>query len=447
MEDYSLDDDEQLVFQPSTPRFPAVSDDGERAPSPTAASTPAPLSLTTASLTPVANPEFDLQEPFSQHASVSILDAENRVDGLTKFMVYGVQTRLRHEMPGFPELNFCVWRRFTEFEVLRNFLCDRYPFAIVPPIPEKKTNFKLSKLSIDKSDPEFLGKRRLAFQRFMNKLLDHKVLSNCPNFRDFLKTDTWRQNLVIEVNGSRHFWAPPTIDLKSMTSSTPKLVDEDFLNIRHYSSKLQMYVQHICTTYARVARQMTDCFTLQSRIATAFAELADSEAQLGDVLQITSQRLASVSDLLTIKLEDEEDVFFDPFREYIAYADAMNMVVEHHLKNVGEIEASERELKAKQTALDALHNPTDKRKGMTETERETRVQDLTADIGNTQLVLESQLLACQTHKDSVVLEVQRFHAEKVRLVRKILLQYAKINREFCLQNIKTFQLIREAAVE
>lgn len=30
-----------------------------------------------------------------------------------------------------------VWRRYSEFEVLRNFLSVAYPFIIIPPLPEK----------------------------------------------------------------------------------------------------------------------------------------------------------------------------------------------------------------------------------------------------------------------------------------------------------------------
>lgn len=30
-----------------------------------------------------------------------------------------------------------VWRRYSEFEALRQFLCAVYPHIVIPPLPEK----------------------------------------------------------------------------------------------------------------------------------------------------------------------------------------------------------------------------------------------------------------------------------------------------------------------
>ncbi len=34
-----------------------------------------------------------------------------------------------------------VWRRYSEFEVLRNFLSVAYPFIVIPPLPEKAVSY------------------------------------------------------------------------------------------------------------------------------------------------------------------------------------------------------------------------------------------------------------------------------------------------------------------
>lgn len=33
-----------------------------------------------------------------------------------------------------------LWRRYSEFEILRNFLLVTYPHLVVPPLPEKRVS-------------------------------------------------------------------------------------------------------------------------------------------------------------------------------------------------------------------------------------------------------------------------------------------------------------------
>jgi sorting nexin-4 len=39
-----------------------------------------------------------------------------------------------------------VWRRYSEFEVLRLFLCAVYPHIVIPPLPEKAVSWLISAL-------------------------------------------------------------------------------------------------------------------------------------------------------------------------------------------------------------------------------------------------------------------------------------------------------------
>lgn len=44
------------------------------------------------------------------------------------------------EMPGYGEPATCLWRRYSEFELLRNYLEVMYPAIIIPPLPEKRVS-------------------------------------------------------------------------------------------------------------------------------------------------------------------------------------------------------------------------------------------------------------------------------------------------------------------
>jgi len=44
------------------------------------------------------------------------------------------------EMPFYGEPPTGVWRRYSEFELLRSYLEVMYPAIVVPPVPEKRVN-------------------------------------------------------------------------------------------------------------------------------------------------------------------------------------------------------------------------------------------------------------------------------------------------------------------
>ena len=84
-----------------------------------------------------------------------------------------------------------VWRRFSDFELLRQYFAYIIPSALLPPLPEKTMNFKIAKLGGDRFDPVFLEKRRAAFQCFMRRLLKHPRITSSKALYEFCVTQKW----------------------------------------------------------------------------------------------------------------------------------------------------------------------------------------------------------------------------------------------------------------
>lgn len=57
-----------------------------------------------------------------------------------------------------------VWRRYSEFELLRMQLENKYPEAIIPPLPEKTASFTRQSQSSDNIDPVFVDRRRVGLE-------------------------------------------------------------------------------------------------------------------------------------------------------------------------------------------------------------------------------------------------------------------------------------------
>lgn len=57
-----------------------------------------------------------------------------------------------------------LWRRYTEFELLRAYLEISYPYVVLPPLPEKKVLYAWQKVTTDTFDPDFVDRRRAGLE-------------------------------------------------------------------------------------------------------------------------------------------------------------------------------------------------------------------------------------------------------------------------------------------
>ncbi|CAK7201313.1 hypothetical protein SEUCBS139899_004016 [Sporothrix eucalyptigena] len=81
-----------------------------------------------------------------------------------------------------PGHSFCIYKRYSEFDTLRKRLVASFPQArgggALPPLPPKSV--------LGKFRPEFLEKRRLGLQYFLNCILLNPEFAGSPVLRDFL---------------------------------------------------------------------------------------------------------------------------------------------------------------------------------------------------------------------------------------------------------------------
>ena len=83
-----------------------------------------------------------------------------------------------------------LWRRYTEFELLRAYLEVTYPYIVLPPLPEKKVLYAWQKVTTDTFDPDFVDRRRAGLEvtiLFYDKALI--ALMHVFNMSNFLKSN------------------------------------------------------------------------------------------------------------------------------------------------------------------------------------------------------------------------------------------------------------------
>ena len=139
---------------------------------------------------------IDLKDPSSQVKPIGGYSGNN------SFVTYVIQVTNHSEGKSFQ-----VRHRYSDFELLRAYLCRRYPFMVIPTIPEKQTLLEalgtLAKapLTLGRagSDPGTVSKRRRMFESFLHRIVRKRILCDDLTVKAFLGIDEtvkWKETAL-----------------------------------------------------------------------------------------------------------------------------------------------------------------------------------------------------------------------------------------------------------
>jgi hypothetical protein len=124
------------------------------------------------------------------------------VSGNNSFITYVIQ--VTNQLEG---KSTEVRHRYSDFELLRAYLCRQYPFTVIPTIPEKQTLLEalgtLAKapLTLGRAgtDPEVVSKRKRMFESFLHRIVRKRILCEDLTVKAFLGVDAtvkWRDSAL-----------------------------------------------------------------------------------------------------------------------------------------------------------------------------------------------------------------------------------------------------------
>lgn len=161
------------------------------------------------------------EEDRDKFLDISLSDPSKVGDGMSSYMIYKLTTKTNY--PCFKSGEFGTTRRFSDFLNLYEKLKEKHLSAgrILPPAPEKDM-FGMAKVKMSKDEVpiDFIGKRRAALERFLNRLGKHKVFRFDPDFREFLEISS---ELPKATNTSALSGASMVKMFKNMTDSVSKI--------------------------------------------------------------------------------------------------------------------------------------------------------------------------------------------------------------------------------
>ncbi|KAM9845815.1 sorting nexin-4-like [Aulostomus maculatus] len=383
---------------------------------------------------------------------------KNAVNMLETFTVYLLETRpmdaLAEGRGGAPDT---LWRRYSEFELLRNYLIVSYPYVVVPPLPEKRAEFVWHKLSADNMDPDFVERRRVGLENFLLRVASHPVLSDDKILYHFLTEEHGWKEVVYDTG----FQAKADSRLRALSATfRVRNPDKRFMEMKRYSDELQSHTSQLLRARVRVADRLYGVYKIHGNYGRVFSEWSAIEKEMGDGLQSAGHHMdgyaASIDDIL-----EEEEHYADQLKEYLFYAEALRFgesrtsssgseasqcsrswflfraVCRKHELTQYELETACQDLLSRKQQREELASGivrTFSFKGMTNKlfgqeapeQREARLKQLEELIAEGEDVVKEKTVECEEYVDKAWVDMQRFREQYVKDLREALISYALI---------------------
>ncbi|KAL2102990.1 hypothetical protein ACEWY4_002158 [Coilia grayii] len=287
---------------------------------------------------------------------ITVAEAEKRtgkkaVNMQETYTVYLIETRPSAAVSeGQSVAPDALWRRYSEFELLRNYLLVTYPFIVVPPLPEKRAEFVWHKLSADNMDPDFVERRRVGLENFLLRVASHPVMSSDSIFYHFLTKERGWKEVVYDTG----FQAKADSRIRALNATfRVKNPDKRFMEMKHYSDELQSITSQLLRARARVADRLYGVYKVHGNYGRVFSEWSAIEKEMGDGLQSAGHHMdayaASIDDIL-----EEEEHYADQIKEYLFFAEALRAVCRKHELSQYELETASLDLTSKKQQREEL---------------------------------------------------------------------------------------------
>ncbi|KAM4711791.1 sorting nexin-4-like [Anableps anableps] len=343
-----------------------------------------------------------------------------------------------------------LWRRYSEFELLRNYLIVTYPYIVVPPLPEKRAEFVWHKLSADNMDPDFVEHRRIGLENFLLRVASHPVLSNNEMLYNFLTKEHGWKEMVYETG----FQAKADSRLRALSATfRVRSPHKRLVEMKHYSDGLQSHTSQLLRARTRVADRLYAVYKVHGNYGRVFSEWSAIEKEMGDGLQSAGHHMdayaASIDDIL-----EEEEHYADQLKEYLSYAEALRAVCRKHELSQFELEMASQDLTSKKQQREELATGivrTFSLKGMTNKlfgqeapeQREAKLNLLEELIAEGEETVKEKTAECDEHAEKAWADILRFKDQKDKDLQEALINYALMQISMCKKGIQVWSNAKE----
>ncbi|KAI8637686.1 hypothetical protein BD408DRAFT_447423 [Parasitella parasitica] len=284
------------------------------------------LPTSTTPPTPTAKPPFvppkskpvELGNPEIAHMEITISDPQKHQDATQgTFITYLVTTNTQvenfHSSTPRP-----VRRRYQDFVWLHTTLSLEYPACIVPPLPEKH---RLEYIKGDRFSSEFIQRRQLSLQWFLDRISRHPLLQASQCTRIFLESNDFKNDKRAQVLNIPHTTSIIDSISDTLVNAFVKLKkpDERFEDMKEQISKLEDNLNTVQKLYYRINKRQLDLQNDYTNFANSIQGLSALETNITNSLHQFAETSKAYSKAMKDMTDIEEMQFLNEIHELLAY--------------------------------------------------------------------------------------------------------------------------------
>ena len=373
-----------------------------------------------------------------QLLDIKIAEFEKRKD----FVVFKVTSRARLN-PGMTlptdtlieheggDLLITVMRRYSDFDLLRNFLLVKYPSYIVPPLPDKaSTNYMMNKVfSADNSD--FLSQRLSFLEIFLTRIHRLTKLSKDVWFERFLYLERWKDEVLSDYASATNL---SKVHSSSFFSRMPNSPNPEMSEISIFATKSQEFLTTLLKSYDRLKSTRQATFQSTGDFGNTLQNWADVDGSQSEMFQYSSGMINTFQDALVKVEEDEEYKLVGPSKEYISYSEAVKAAVKRQYSMAVASEKAAENYKSKTFARDKADKQLEEARNANKNVPKAEERQKTAEtqLEDARTDMESKERAVKEFTDEFITNYKNYQAQRKVDFRAIFLNFSR--SQFLLNN-------------
>jgi sorting nexin-7/30/sorting nexin-8 len=257
------------------------------------------------------------------------------------------------------ELNYIVYRRYSDFEWLRAILRKLYPRHLIPPLPGKKMGTR-------RFDLDFIEKRMKFLQKFMDDVVNVESFKACEALVAFLKFNDREQfdRKIKEMNSI--VCTGYVQDMKTLSGKIHAIDYDDnekyYINIHNYF-KLQIQIYNrlnynMKNYYRNISSACKNLEDIQNDFDTL--EKLNTKVQMKPEISKTFEELSIFFKNWGRILSNENEIIKEKIRDFFKYQKMENLSYLELIEGRNEIKevylSSKKRLDEKKTKLYAYND-------------------------------------------------------------------------------------------
>ncbi|KAH6569319.1 hypothetical protein BASA50_003390 [Batrachochytrium salamandrivorans] len=251
--------------------------------------------------------------------SITVSDPQKHGEGSSAFVSYLVSAHT--SLAGFKSTDPSVRRRFQDFVLLQKMLADAHPACIIPPLPGKH---RMEYITGDRFGPEFIEKRRISLQSYVDRISRHPILQQSVHLQRFLEVEQMttydhprRESHVFENIG----------DVFLNAFSKIRKPDERFVEIKEAVDKFEQNLANVEKLHSRLIKHQAGLAADYIEFGSSVTSLGMMETQVSQPLGDFGNRTPAYSQAITEKIMSEEHNYVNRLSEYMSYCQSVKDVL------------------------------------------------------------------------------------------------------------------------